>query len=136
MEEPCVFCQIIRHELPALILFQDEDFIAILDKRPLFLGHSLLMPVRHIHTFYDLPEDLVKPYFLRAQKLGSAIQKAMHSEGSFIAMNNIISQSVPHFHTHIVPRNHQDGLKGFFWPRQQFTEEQMIAARDKIKKHI
>jgi len=133
-DKTCVFCQIAEGVEKSFVVYEDEHVISFLDKRPLFFGHCLLIPKKHIPTFYDLPSSLIKPFFSSAQKIGKAVEEAMTAEGSFIAMNNVISQSVPHFHIHIVPRNYKDGLKGFFWPRQQYSsEEHLREVQSKIK---
>ena len=119
----CRFCDIIRGEAPARIVFADEHCVAFLDRRPLFPGHTLLGPRGHHATLVDLPPDLVLPLFAAARLLASAVEEAMGGEGSFVAMNNRVSQSVPHLHVHIVPRRRGDGLKGFFWPRQKYVDE-------------
>ena len=102
--------------------------MAFLDHRPLFPGHCLLVPKAHIETLADLPNDLIGPFFENAQLLARAVQVAMEAQGSFVAMNNRVSQSVPHLHVHIVPRTKGDGLKGFFWPRSKYKSESEIAA--------
>lgn len=133
----CVFCQIALGKEKAAIVFEDKRFIAFLDKRPLFFGHCLLMPKQHVATLYDLSETLIKPLFLLTQKIGKAIQTTFAADGSFIAINNQVSQSVPHMHIHIVPRKYKDGLKGFFWPRQKYIDENQINdIRAAIKKAI
>ena len=119
----CIFCKIIRGELAANIVFEDEVSLAFLDHRPLFPGHILLVPKAHYETLSDLPTELVGPLFRNAQLLTRAIEIAMAAEGSFVAMNNRVSQSVPHLHVHIVPRRRKDGLKGFFWPRNKYDGE-------------
>lgn len=124
MQQTCLFCQIAKGKEKATVVFEDKRFIAFLDKRPLFPGHCLLMPKRHFTTLYDLPQSLIKPLFTLTQKIGEAIENAMQAEGSFIAINNQVSQSVPHLHIHIVPRKFKDGLKGFFWPRQNYQDEE------------
>lgn len=130
----CIFCQIACHTEKSYIVFEDKKLIAILDKRPLFPGHCLLIPKQHVYTLYDLPETLINPLFRHTQIIGKAVEIAMQAEGSFIAMNNRVSQSVAHLHIHIVPRNKQDGLKGFFWPRHAYeSEEQMREIQEKIK---
>jgi histidine triad (HIT) family protein len=116
----CIFCQIINGELSAPVVFQDEISIAFLDHRPLFPGHCLLVPREHFETLTDLPNDLIGPFFSNAQLLTRAVELAMTADGSFVAMNNRVSQSVPHLHVHIVPRKKKDGLKGFFWPRNKY----------------
>ena len=107
----CLFCDIAAHKIEAKIVFEDAISLAFLDYRPLFAGHCLLIPKTHYATLADLPEDLVGPLFLNAQHLTKAVEAAMEAEGSFVAMNNVVSQSVPHFHIHIVPRKKGDGLR-------------------------
>ena len=106
------------------MLFEDETSLAFLDHRPLFPGHSLLVPREHHETIWDLPDELIEPLFANAKLLSGAIRTAMESQGAFIALNNIVSQSVPHLHVHLVPRNRKDGLRGFFWPRRQYDSEE------------
>lgn len=133
----CIFCRIIAKEEPSTIIYEDKDFIAFLDTRPVFLGHTLLLPKKHIETFYDLTDDRIGPLFIRAKKIGHAIQQGLKAEGSFIALNNRISQSVLHTHVHLIPRNRGDGLKGFFWPRQKYqSEEEKIEIQQKIMAHL
>jgi histidine triad (HIT) family protein len=130
----CLFCRIAAGELEAQIVFEDDDTLAFLDHRPLFPGHCLLIPRKHFETLEDLPADLIEPIFTNAQRLSNAVRRAMQAEGTFVAMNNRISQSVPHLHVHIVPRRKGDGLKGFFWPRTKYSGlEEMLAVRDRIK---
>lgn len=119
----CLFCGIISGEVNASIVFQDDLSIAFLDHRPLFPGHCLLIPRAHVETLADLPPELVGPFFKKAQLLTEAVERALQAEGSFVAMNNRISQSVPHLHVHIVPRRKKDGLKGFFWPRNKYDSD-------------
>jgi histidine triad (HIT) family protein len=122
MSETCIFCRIIAGEIPGEIVFQDENTLAFLDIGPLFPGHVLLAPKGHYQTLTDLPANLVNPLFTNAQKLTRAVETAMEAHGSFIGINNRVSQSVPHLHIHIVPRKPKDGLKGFFWPRKPYTD--------------
>ena len=119
----CLFCEMANGELSASTVFQDEISIAFLDHRPLFHGHCLLIPKNHYETLGDLPAELVGPFFRNVQLLARAVEQALGAEGSFVAMNNRISQSVPHLHVHIVPRRKKDGLKGFFWPRNKYKDE-------------
>lgn len=119
----CLFCEIVNGEVSASIVFEDEISIAFLDHRPLFSGHCLLVPKKHLETLTDLPKELVGPFFENVQLLARAVESALEAEGSFVAMNNRVSQSVPHFHVHIVPRRRKDGLKGFFWPRHKYDGE-------------
>jgi histidine triad (HIT) family protein len=122
----CLFCRIVAGEVPASIVFEDEISFAFLDHRPLFVGHCLLIPKMHVETLGDLPSDLVGPYFQNVQTLSRAVELGMNAEGSFVAMNNRISQSVPHLHVHVVPRKKKDGLKGFFWPRTKYKGDEEI----------
>jgi len=119
----CVFCQIVAGELPARIVFQDEHTMGFLDVRPLFPGHVLLVPKVHVETLADLPDALIEPLFTQARRLSAVMETALDAAGSFVAMNNRVSQSVPHLHVHVVPRNRKDGLRGFFWPRHKYTDD-------------
>jgi histidine triad (HIT) family protein len=121
--EDCAFCRIAAGEDPAEIVFEDEVSLAFLDNRPLFHGHSLLIPRHHHITLAELPEELVGPLFANARLLSRAIPEAMGKPGSFVAVNNVVSQSVPHLHVHVVPRQRKDGLRGFFWPRSKYASE-------------
>jgi histidine triad (HIT) family protein len=123
----CVFCAIAAGETPAHIVFEDERSLAFLDSRPLFPGHALLIPREHHEALWDLPEDQVGPLFGNARLLSVAIREATESQGAFVAMNNIVSQSVPHLHVHVVPRNRKDGLRGFFWPRRKYEHDDHAA---------
>jgi histidine triad (HIT) family protein len=132
MPEACRFCQIASHA--NYVVFEDHLSIAFLDYRPLFIGHTLLIPKAHYETLADLPADVLPPFFSNVQLLARAVEKAMAAEGTFIAINNRVSQSVPHLHVHIVPRRKKDGLRGFFWPRQAHpSEEHMRQAQDAIR---
>jgi histidine triad (HIT) family protein len=123
----CVFCQIISGEASAAIVLDDDTTLAFLDRSPLFLGHVLVVPKVHHETLGELPPDLVEPLFANARRLAIAVERAMKAEGTFVAMNNRISQSVPHLHVHVVPRRKGDGLRGFFWPRQKYDSEEAMA---------
>ena len=101
--------------------------MAFLDVRPLFPGHALLVPLDHVETLTDLPADAVAPLFSRAQRLAGLMESALGAQGSFVALNNRVSQSVPHLHVHVVPRNPRDGLRGFFWPRTPYRDEAHVA---------
>lgn len=131
--ETCLFCRIVSGEVPAVVVFEDKNTLAFLDHRPLFPGHTLLVPRAHYETLTDLPTKQVGPLFENAQLLAGAVESAMEAEGTFVAMNNRVSQSVPHLHVHIVPRRRKDGLKGFFWPRTKYkTQEEMEVVQQKI----
>ena len=124
----CLFCRIVSGEVSASIVFEDDISTAFLDYRPLFSGHCLLVPKTHFETLTDLPAELLGPLFANAQLLARAIEGALEAEGYFVAMNNRVSQSVPHFHIHVVPRRRKDGLKGFFWPRTKYADDQQMTA--------
>lgn len=125
---PCVFCEIVAGRQPAHVVLDDAVTMAFLDTRPLFPGHTLLVPREHHETLADLPARLLAPYFARAQRLAGAMESTLGAAGSFVAMNNRVSQSVPHLHTHVVPRNRKDGLRGFFWPRGRYADDAEAAA--------
>jgi histidine triad (HIT) family protein len=119
----CAFCEIVAGRRPAQVVLDDGPVMAFLDLRPLFKGHTLLVPRDHYETLPDLPTELLGPYFAAAQLLSAAMESALDAAGSFVAMNNRVSQSVPHLHTHVVPRNRKDGLRGFFWPRTKYDSD-------------
>ena len=127
-ERPCPFCEIISGRQSAHVVLDDEMVLAFLDVRPLFPGHTLLVPREHLETLADLPAERLAPYFERAQRLAGAMESALGAAGSFVAINNRVSQSVPHLHTHVVPRNRKDGLRGFFWPRGRYADDAEAAA--------
>jgi histidine triad (HIT) family protein len=122
----CIFCDIAAGKEPAEIVWRSEEAVAFLDVRPLFPGHVLLIPATHVVTLADLPAEQVGPLFQAAQKLERAVEAALESQGSFVAVNNRVSQSVLHLHVHIVPRNKGDGLKGFFWPRRGYDNDEHL----------
>ena len=116
----CVFCSIASGEIDAHVVLNDDVAIAFLDHRPVFKGHCLLAPRAHHETLADLPTELVGPFFERAQLLARAVESALDADGTFLGINNKVSQSVPHLHVHVVPRRRKDGLRGFFWPRTKY----------------
>ncbi|MFI9201078.1 HIT family protein [Streptomyces sp. NPDC053048] len=124
----CVFCAIAADESAGHRVFGDGTAVAFLDARPLFPGHVLVVPRVHAETLTDLPAGEVGPFFTRVQRITGAVERAMEATGSFVAANNRVSQSVPHFHVHVVPRNRKDGLRGFFWPRTRYASEEEAAA--------
>jgi histidine triad (HIT) family protein len=124
----CKFCQIIEGQIPAHFVLDDEDVVAFLDHRPLFPGHTLVLPRDHIETLADLPEGRLGPFFRQVQRVDGAVRAAMEAPGSFVAENNVVSQSVPHLHVHVVPRRRKDGLRGFFWPRSKYASDAQAAA--------
>ena len=137
MEPSCKFCEIASRVLSSAIVFEDSVSIAFLDNRPLFPGHTLLIPKQHYESLEDLPAELVGAFFTNVQALARAVERGMNAEGSFVALNNRVSQSVPHLHVHIVPRRKKDGLRGFFWPRQKYKDDgEMAEAQAAIQKAL
>ncbi len=124
----CVFCTIVEGRLPAAVVLDTPDVLAFLDRRPIFKGHTLIVPRQHHHTMTDLPAALLAVLFEAAQRVASAVPQALGATGTFVAVNNIVSQSVPHVHIHVVPRTKGDGLRGFFWPRTTYADEAEIQA--------
>jgi len=127
-EPDCLFCRIVAGEEPAHVVLDEPGCVAFLDARPLFHGHTLLVPRDHHETLWDLPEAEVGPLFATARRLSVAVRDAMGAQGAFVAMNNVVSQSVPHLHVHVVPRVRKDGLRGFFWPRTKYEDDEQAAA--------
>jgi histidine triad (HIT) family protein len=119
----CTFCAIVADATAAHRVLADELTVAFLDVRPVFKGHVLVVPRAHHETLADLPADLIGPFFGVVQRISAALPAAIGAQGSFVALNNIVSQSVPHLHAHVVPRTKGDGLRGFFWPRTRYASE-------------
>ncbi len=119
----CAFCAIVAGAAPAHVVLDDEFALGFLDARPLFPGHTLLVPRRHVETLTDLAPEAVEPLFARARRLAAAVETGLGAQGTFVAMNNRVSQSVPHLHVHVVPRTKGDGLRGFFWPRTSYADD-------------
>ena len=124
----CLFCKIASGEVAAEIVFDDKAFVAFLDHLPVFKGHTLLIPRKHVEVFEALPSELETPFLRVSKLLGLAVEKAMNAQGTFLAINNKVSQSVPHLHVHVVPRRPKDGLRGFFWPRTKYASDDEAAA--------
>ena len=122
-----MFCDIVAGTVPAHEVLRDDRVVAFLDRRPLFPGHTLVVPREHHETLVDLPPTEVEPLFARTRRLAAAMEEALGAAGSFVAVNNRVSQSVPHLHVHVVPRNPKDGLRGFFWPRNPYEDEEHAA---------
>ena len=118
----CVFCAIVSGATEAHVVLERPDVVAFLDTRPVFKGHVLLVPREHVETLPDLPAAQRDGFLAAAQDLAVAVTEALGAQGSFVAMNNTVSQSVPHLHLHVVPRTKGDGLRGFFWPRTKYVE--------------
>ena len=129
----CAFCDIAKGAAPAAVVLDEPEVLGFLDRTPVFPGHVLLVPRVHHVTLADVPAALVTPLFTAAQRLSRAVQAALDADGTWVSMNNIVSQSVPHLHVHIVPRRRKDGLRGFYWPRQKYeSAEAMQAMADRI----
>lgn len=120
----CDFCEIVAGDRPAHVVLEGGETLAFLDDRPLFPGHTLLVPRRHVQSLPDLPDDLIAPLFADARRIARAFEAGFGADGTFVAMNNRVSQSVAHLHVHVVPRHRKDGLRGFFWPRQCYRSEE------------
>jgi histidine triad (HIT) family protein len=129
----CVFCEIVDGTRPTAVVASDDAAVAFLDARPVFKGHVLVVPRAHIATLTDLPADALGPYFATVQRLARAVEVGLEADGTFVAMNNKVSQSVAHLHTHVVPRHRKDGLRGFFWPRVSYASD---AERDDFADRI
>jgi histidine triad (HIT) family protein len=119
----CVFCRIVGGDVPAFVVDESALTVAFLDSRPVFKGHVLVVPRTHLGTLADIPDELLAPMFATVRAVASAVVSALGAQGSFVAMNNVVSQSVPHVHVHVVPRTKGDGLRGFFWPRTGYADE-------------
>ena len=120
---PCLFCSLVAGRGRVHLVLDEPEVVAFLDNRPLFPGHTLLVTRRHVEVLADLPDELIEPYFVAARRLSVAMESVLGAAGSFVALNNHVSQSVPHLHTHVVPRRPKDGLRGFFWPRGRYVDE-------------
>ena len=129
----CVFCDVVAGDLAAEVVFEDESFLAFLDHRPVQKGHILMVPRQHLATLLDLPPDLHERFVANAQRLAAAVVDGLGAQGSFVAVNNVVSQSVPHLHLHVVPRTRGDGLKGFFWPRHKYKDGEQKEYADRLR---
>jgi histidine triad (HIT) family protein len=119
----CLFCSIVAGTTPAHVVLDTPEVFGFLDTRPVFKGHTLLVPRTHVDTLSDLPDELLPSLFGATRTVASAVRDAFGAQGSFVAMNNVVSQSVPHLHVHVVPRTKGDGLRGFFWPRTKYASD-------------
>ncbi|GAA3611536.1 HIT family protein [Microlunatus ginsengisoli] len=131
-----VVCRILRGELAAAVVWRDEQLLAFLDHRPVFKGHVLVSPTRHVSNLLDLPAELFAPVLGLAQRVAAALPAALGAQGSFVAINNVVSQSVPHLHVHVVPRTKGDGLRGFFWPRTTYADGEIEAYAQLIREAL
>jgi histidine triad (HIT) family protein len=123
----CLFCEIVTGKRPAHVVYDTADTLVFLDVRPVFPGHCLVVPRSHVEVLPELPDALVGPLFTTVRRMARAVEGAMDAHGTFVAMNNRVSQSVPHLHVHVVPRRFKDGLRGFFWPRLKYESEEAMA---------
>ncbi|HEX8780588.1 MAG TPA: HIT family protein [Nocardioides sp.] len=133
MDPGCVFCDIVAGSVEADRVLETDDLVAFLDRRPVFKGHVLLVPREHVVTLPDLPDRLRDPFLAASQRIATAMVEALGAQGSFVAMNNTVSQSVPHLHLHVVPRTKGDGLRGFFWPRTRYQDGEARQYADRLR---
>jgi histidine triad (HIT) family protein len=129
----CLFCRVVGGDAEAEIVLDEEHVVGFLDIRPVFKGHTLLVTRDHVDTFLELPEPTVVPLFTAAQRVAAAMTSALGAQGTFVAMNNVVSQSVPHLHVHVVPRTKGDGLRGFFWPRTKYGDGEAAEYSDRLR---
>jgi histidine triad (HIT) family protein len=136
-KEGCVFCGIVAGDIPAVIVLDEPGALAFLDARPVFPGHVLVVPREHYETILDIPDGELAPVMAAAKRVAGAIVAGLQADGTFVAMNNVVSQSVPHLHVHVVPRRRKDGLRGFFWPRQKYASDaEMAETAAAIRAHL
>ena len=131
-----VVCQIVRGEIAAEVVHRDDEVVAFLDHRPVFKGHVLVCPVQHVDTLLELPATLMVPLLTVAQRVARALGETLGAQGTFVANNNVVSQSVPHLHVHVVPRTKGDGLRGFFWPRVRYAEGELAAYGQRLRESL
>ncbi|HWM19470.1 MAG TPA: HIT family protein [Ilumatobacteraceae bacterium] len=136
MDKSCVFCDIVRGSVDADVVLRDDVAVAFLDRSPLFLGHTLVVPLRHVVTLPDLDVAEVGPFFERVRLIAAAMPGALGSQGTFVANNNVVSQSVAHLHVHVVPRTRGDGLRGFFWPRHRYADGEAASIADALRREL
>lgn len=136
MSSTCVFCDVIADRVAAHVVWRDDHVVAFLDRSPVFKGHVLVVPVRHVVTLPELEPDEVAPLFGRVRKIATAVPEACGAQGTFVAINNVVSQSVAHLHVHIVPRTKGDGLRGFFWPRTRYATGEAESVADELRVSI
>ena len=130
----CLFCAIVAGDAPAHVVLDEADVVAFLDIRPVFKGHVLVVPRRHVVTLPELSAPLLTSVFVAVQRCAEAVVSGLGAQGSWVAQNNVVSQAVPHVHVHVVPRTKGDGLRGFFWPRQKYSgDEEMSDYRDRLR---
>jgi len=130
----CLFCAIVAGDEPAHVVLEDEHVLGFLDVRPVFKGHTLLVPRTHVDTLLELPDELTVPLFSAARRTAAAMTSVLSAQGTFVAMNNVVSQSVPHLHVHVVPRTKGDGLRGFFWPRTTYDAGEAAGYAEQLRR--
>ena len=131
-----IVCSLVAGELDAAVVDRTDEIIAFLDHRPVFKGHVLVAPVQHVDTMLELSTDLMVPLLSAAQRIAVALGDALGCQGTFVAINNVVSQSVPHLHVHVVPRTKGDGLRGFFWPRTKYGDGELEAYAELIRENL
>jgi histidine triad (HIT) family protein len=136
VSESCVFCDIVRGSVAAEVVWDDDVAVAFLDRSPLFHGHTLVVPRRHVVTLPELDADDIGPYFERVRLIAAAMPSALGAQGTFVANNNVVSQSVAHLHVHVVPRTRGDGLRGFFWPRRRYEDGEAASVADALRREL
>jgi histidine triad (HIT) family protein len=136
VSETCVFCDIVRGSVDAEVVLRDDVAVAFLDRSPLFLGHTLVVPRRHVVTLPDLDVAEIGPFFERVRLIAAAMPTALGAQGTFVANNNVVSQSVAHLHVHVVPRTRGDGLRGFFWPRHRYADGEAASIADALRREL
>jgi histidine triad (HIT) family protein len=129
----CLFCRIAAGDEPAFVVYESDEVVGFLDSRPVFPGHTLVVPRRHVLTYLDLPDELIGPFFSAGQEVAAAVTTGMEAQGTFVAINNVVSQSVAHLHLHVVPRTKGDGLRGFFWPRRKYADGEAEQCAEQIR---
>lgn len=135
-DQGCVFCRIVAGTEPAQVVLETDDVVAFLDVRPVFKGHTLVVPREHVVTLPELPDALVGPFFAQVRRVAAVVPDALGAQGTFVAMNNVVSQSVAHLHAHVVPRTKGDGLRGFFWPRARYAEGEAAQYAERLREAL
>lgn len=132
----CLFCDVVSGSEAAEVVLDEPEVVGFLDNRPVFRGHTLLVPRVHVDTLLELPDELTVPLFTAARRTAAAMTSALGAQGTFVAMNNVVSQSVPHLHVHVVPRTKGDGLRGFFWPRTKYEEGEAQTYAERLRQAL
>ena len=132
----CSFCRIVAGDTPSDVVYADEVVVAFLDRAPLFHGHTLVVPTRHVVTLGDLAEEEIGPFWERVAHISRLMPAALGAQGTFVANNNVVSQSVAHLHVHVVPRVKGDGLRGFFWPRTKYADGQSAIVAERLRAEL